>query len=173
MKKLVYGVGLNDTVGMSQTIEYKTWYYMLKLAKFVLKKSVEDGISAEFKTFSKFRDWYLKQAGCGEKGFCITERLSDRINKQFNSNMCVLVPRQIYTLCKDKESFAIKYRDYSDSYDVYISSNYQKLIGNLKTRDEALLAYQNTAKEYIEELLNKYRDKLDNRVVAALQNFTL
>ena len=100
MKNLACGIGVCDIVGASKTIEYRIWYNMLKRAKFVLKKSIEDGISEEFKTFSKFKDWYSKQAGRGEKGFCITERLIDRTNKKFNSDMCVLVPRKIYTLCK-------------------------------------------------------------------------
>ena len=175
MKKLVYGVGLNDMSGMSSSDKYKIWAKMLCRARSI-HESVDEmnkNISDEFKLFSSFHKWCSSQKGYYFYGAMVCENLLDRNNKKFNAETCVVLSSKITYILNYRLDWSIRKLEDGKYFAEAPSTMKGKIyLGNFESHDEALLAYKDSVKNSLSLLILHFRERMDDRTISELENFT-
>ena len=187
----VYGVGIvgiryNTKVDGKHTTEYGTWKNMLRRCysekgrhKF---QSYDDCIVSEnFKKYSYFYEWVNKQVGFNtvdDMGniFQLDKDLLSKGNKIYSETTCVFLPLEINIALAIKDSkhkkFHVGVRKNRNKYEVTCCINSKSTyLGLFKTEIEAFNAYKEAKENYLKELANKWKDKIDPRAYNALMNY--
>lgn len=94
-KKLLYGVGLNDTKGQSQTAAYQCWASMLNRCYASISRkerpTYEDcSVCDDWLTFSSFKAWFDR---CNVEGWHLDKDLLTPGNKVYSPYTCLFIPR--------------------------------------------------------------------------------
>ena len=187
----VYGVGIvgiryNTKVDGKHTTEYGTWKNMLRRCysekgrhKF---QSYDDcTVSENFKKYSYFYEWVNKQVGFNtvdDMGniFQLDKDLLSKGNKIYSETTCVFLPLEINIALAIKDSkhkkFHVGVRKNRNKYEVTCCINSKSTyLGLFKTEIEAFNAYKEAKENYLKELANKWKDKIDPRAYNALMNY--
>ena len=186
MKKLVYGVGINDgkyptTLNGIITKEYNLWNSMLKRCysvKYHINQPTYVGcnVSDNFKHYTYFFEWCQNQIGFGGCDFSLDKDLIYKGNKEYNENNCVFIPREINNvLIKNKSIRGLLPIGVSKRGNNYIAlcsaEGKQICLGTYNTPELAFNAYKTFKEAHIKELAEKYKDTISQRAYQALLNY--
>lgn len=189
MKKLVYGVGINDgsrvsVVNRRAVKEYSLWMTMLQRC---YSEKVHEKlptyknccVSENFKSYSYFYDWCHRQVGFGVDGYELDKDLISRWNKIYSEDNCVFIPKKINRTLKDSRSkrgdlpIGVTRRE-SGKYRAMTTINRKRVsFGTFKTVDEAFRAYKINMEEHMKSLGLMFKDVIDERAYEALMNYTI
>jgi len=141
--------------------------------------------SENFKSYSFFYEWCQNQVGFKSKDengktWQLDKDLLIKGNKVYSEDVCVFVPSKInklltkcdnargnyplgVCLCKQTNKFVASCRNNGKSM----------CLGFFLTPDEAFQAYKTYKEAYIKEVASEYKSQIDERVYAALMNYTV
>lgn len=182
--KLTCGVGYLGTGNFStKTNEkcYNVWRQMLNRCyneKILVHQSSYRGCSVDerWHNFQNFCENYLNMIG--ECDYHLDKDILIKGNKIYSKDTCCLVPSFINNLFtksnKRRGSFpiGISFNKEIGKFESYVRKNNKKIhLGWYKTPEEAFHVYKTAKEEYIKEVAEEYKDKLDPRVYNALMNY--
>lgn len=154
-KRLVYGVGLNDstfqtTIRISGKIYthtcYKTWKDMLKRCyspNYKQMYKTYDGVFVceEWKSFNNFYEWWIKNYVVDYE---LDKDLLNCGNKIYSPKFCIYIPRELNNFCRlhqkkgTKEGRGVLWYKKSNTYHVRLSVDGKSIfVGACKTVQEA------------------------------------
>ena len=184
----VYGIGVVGNkykTGDENKKIYSLWCDMLRRCfsdtyKLKYKTYKDCTCSENFKRYEYFYEWCNKQVGYDVGGFDIDKDLLIRENKVYSENTCVFLPKEINTVlikhkCRRGKYLIGVYLD-KDS-NMFTSSinlgNSRRGIhlGLFVTEIEAFNAYKTAKENYLKELAEKWKSKIDERAYNALMKY--
>lgn len=187
----ICGFGINDIPELTfyktkdgkteLTQAYKTWAGMIDRCyrpghEVKFKAYADCSVCEKWKYFSNFNQNIFIYI----EGFDIDKDILIKGNKVYSPEACCFVPRVINLIFaknktrKSNLTRGVKYRKYGNRYSAEISINGKtKLIGYFKDINSAAKAYNQTRKEYISEIVDKYKDALKPKVFQALKKLIL
>ena len=135
-------------------------------------------VSEYFLVFKNFYDWAILQKGCALDGWCLDKDILSKGNKTYSELNCVFVPSEINNSLiarkSERGNFPIGVswhkRDCVFTANISLYGN-RKHLGYFKTEMEAFNAYKQAKENYLKELANKWKGKIDDRVYDALTNY--
>ena len=187
----VYGVGLlgnkyPSKVNGRNTKEYVLWTSMLKRCysdAYKSKYPTYEGckVSGKFKSYEYFYEWCHNQIGFGVEGWQLDKDLLVKGNKVYSEDSCVFLPQEInQVLTKSTATrggclIGVSWDRICMTFKATVSKNKEKQqhLGFFKTELEAFNAYKQTKENYIKELANNWKGKIDERAYEALMNYTV
>ena len=136
-------------------------------------------VSENFKYYEYFYEWCQNQVGFGNEGWQLDKDLLVKGNKVYSENVCIFIPTEINSVlikctatrgehligahwCKTKKAFVAR---------VNKSKKGSEYLGLFNTEIEAFNAYKQAKENYIKELANKWRDRIDVRAYNALMKY--
>ena len=185
----VYGIGVVGTKypiseGGRDTKEYTLWCNMLKRCysdTYKKQRPTYEGceVSENFKYYEYFYEWCQNQVGFGNEGWQLDKDLLVKGNKVYSENVCIFIPTEINSVlikctatrgehligahwCKTKKAFVAR---------VNKSKKGSEYLGLFNTEIEAFNAYKQAKENYIKELANKWRGRIDVRAYNALMKY--
>ena len=185
LKPSVFGVGIignkyPTTINRKSTKHYILWKSMLERCfgdnnhkPSISYKSCS--ISDNFKNYTYFYEWCSEQVGFND-GFDLDKDLLVKSSKIYSEHNCVFLPKDINKALSTKKSqrgdCLIGVRKTKNGYQSRCNihgKNYS--LGVFKTEIEAFKAYKQTKENYLKELANKWKGKIDERAYEALMNY--
>lgn len=181
-KKVLFGFGYYDTNdcfnnNYNRKI-YETWQSMIERCYANNDKWVSYigcSVCEEWRYYSNFKVWYDKKY---INGWALDKDILIKGNKVYSPSSCCFVPQEINNLTvkqqKEKRGntigvFKVKNKN------IYIShlSKYGKnvYLGSFNSELDAFNAYKKAKEEYIKEVADKWKDKIEPRVYEALYNY--
>lgn len=162
---------------------YVTWSNMLRRvhspktgAEFEAYKDCS--IDLSWLLFPNFRKWFDSQVY--EKGYHLDKDLICKGNKVYSPSTCVFVPQEInkFLTCRTNKRgeypIGVSYKTRNMKYDAKISINSKtKHLGLFDSPEAAFLVYKVAKEGEAKRLAEIWKNKVDNRVVAALLAFTV
>ena len=185
----LYGVGILGTkypskVNGAKTKEYALWTDMLKRCySDVCKKKqpTYEGreVSNNFKSYEYFYEWCQNQIGFGVDSFQLDKDVLVKGNKVYSEDTCVFLPREVNsTLTKNDKSrgehlIGVSWHKTTNKFTslVKVGLKNQKHLGYFATEIEAFNAYKQAKENYLKEVAEKWKDKIDPRAYHALINY--
>ena len=186
LKPSVFGVGIignkyPTTINRKSTKHYVLWKSMLERCysdnpKKVFTTYKNCIISDSFLHYEYFYDWCNKQIGFNCDNFDLDKDLLIKGNKVYSESACVFLPKEINLALSTKKSqrggCLIGVRKTKTGYQSRCNisgKNYS--LGVFNTEIEAFNAYKQAKENYLKELANKWKDKIDARAYNALMNY--
>lgn len=186
----VYGVGYfgigkfksRDENG-KQTKCYATWLRMLERcynAKYHEKFPTYKGctVCAEWHNFQVFAEWYYSNFYKIEgQRMELDKDILCKDNKVYSPETCVFVPQAINSLFvkhdKRRGDFPVGVTKNGNKFKALVSKGNGKAMyfGTYTTVEEAFQAYKEAKEEYIKEVANEYKGKIDPRAYEAMMNY--
>ena len=185
----VCGVGVLGTRYPSSeygvhTKEYKLWCNMLRRCysdDFKKKRPTYEGceVSENFKSYEYFYEWCNKQVGFNNKDWQMDKDLLVKGNKVYSESTCVFIPQEINSLLinctasRGKHLIGVYWSKTANAFVSRVSRNKggSEHLGLFNTEIEAFNAYKQAKENYIKELANKWKDRIDGRAYEALMNY--
>ena len=188
----VHGIGITGDsqviVDGKHTKEYRLWNNMLKRCysvgcQKVRPTYIDCSISENFRYLQYFKEWCNNQIGFNsvdEKGkpFALDKDILVKGNRVYNEDVCVFVPQEINGLFtkRDKSrgeySLGVSYHKRVKKYSSTVrKGGGNKHLGYFLSPEEAFLTYKAAKEDYIKEVANKWKDKIDPKVYEALMNY--
>ena len=187
----VYGVGIvgiryQTKINGKHTTEYSVWKNMLRRCygekgrqKF---QSYNDcTVSENFKKYSYFYEWSNKQVGFNSvddmgNPFHLDKDLLVKGNKIYSETTCVFLPLEINVALAIRDSknknFHVGVRKGCNKYEAICCINSKSTyLGTFNTEIDAFNAYKQAKENYLKELANKWKGKIDDRAYNALMNY--
>lgn len=171
-RKLVYGVGINDSlepisVHSKQSHAYILWKSMI--GRCYGKKSIGTlyencSVCDEWLTFSNFKKWFDDPANGYKEGYHLDKDILVKGNKVYSPNTCCFVPPQINTLITKHDKTRGEY-PIGVSYKSGKGKNFRAVfrqngayvyLGVFDTPNEAFNAYKMAKESYIKDLATQY-----------------
>lgn len=186
LKPSVFGVGIigtkyKTTINTKNLKEYKLWNTMIERCYSDNQKKVFDTykdctISNSFLHYEYFYDWCNKQIGFNCENFELDKDLLVKGNKIYSESACVFLPKEINKALSTKKSQRgerlIGVRKTKTGYQSCCSVRGKNCyLGMFDTEIEAFNAYKQTKENYLKELAEKWKDKIDPRAYNALMNY--
>ena len=187
----VYGVGymgnnpeLKSTYNGKRCSIYDRWLSMLERC---YSKKVHERFptyvgcytSDEFKDYSKWRVWYDSYPYKYD-GWQLDKDLLAKGNKIYSSETCVFLPHIINSTLKKSNKTRGNYLigTYFDKHSNKFKACMTKYgknttLGYFENEMDAHLAYKQAKDEYLKELAEEYKDRIDPRAYNALQNYVV
>lgn len=190
VKKLTYGIGYNSqrehktNTNGNTTKAYRVWHCMMRRCynpKDLARSPTYVGctVASEWHDFQDFADWY-ENHNFSENYYELDKDLLVAGNKVYSSKTCSLVPSQINSLLLSCASHrgvfpqGVYLDKRSNRFSVMLRTNGdRKFIGMFDCPHEAHQAYVIAKEAYVKEVANKWRGRIDDRVYAALMNWTV
>lgn len=174
-KRLIYGCAFCDSQNTIRGVYcYKVWRGVLDRCfdvKFQEKEPSYKGCSVcnEWLLYSNFEKWFNQHY---VEGFEIDkDLLSNKNKKLYSPETCVFLPREINRfLCKTTNKKDQLPLGVYVSGGSIIAKHRKRYLGAFQTIEEANTAYLKAKKEYVIELANKWKDKIESRAYDALIN---
>ena len=186
-KPTVLGVGYTDgevtRTPEGRPLAYKHWSGMLTRAysdkyKTMKPSYVNCTTSESFKSYSRFKGWCEQQIGFGNNGWCLDKDILVKGNKVYSENTCCFVPHEVNTLfimqqrTRGKYPLGVTLNKKMSSFSCSISLQGKLMyLGSYETPEKAFLVYKGAKEDYIKEVANKWKDKIDPRAYEALMNY--
>lgn len=185
-KKNIFGVAIFDYSNIinKNTIEHKSytvWYSMIRRCySDVYHKGHPTYIGCtvcdEWLLFSNFKKWFDENY---IEGYALDKDILIKGNKVYSPETCCFVPNEInQLLCnKSKRKHDLPKGVCKTKYNKYIAclsvGNNIKRLGNYNTKEEAFNAYKRAKEEYIKEVANRYKYKIDVRAYNSLIDYVI
>jgi hypothetical protein len=195
MKKLVYGVGVNDKtrpafVDGKHIKEYDLWKNMLRRCfseNCQNKQPTYKGcnVSDNFLNYTFFYDWCKNQVGFGnvdEKGrsWCLDKDILFTGNKIYSENTCVFVPQEINNFFTDSGNARGEYplgvyfdkREGKFKAQCNVNGKRQHL-GYFDTLQEAFTVYKPFKEALCKQLALKWKHEIDPRLFNVMMKWSV
>ena len=138
-------------------------------------------MSKNFQDFQWFTNWYTKQTAYGLEGYDLDKDILVRGNKEYNENVCALVPHSLNCFLalrgrgRGQWPLGVSFDKHNQKFAAQISRGEGNgTIGYFATPEEAHAAYvlakEAEAKRWAERLRNG-EFIVDERVITALENW--
>lgn len=182
---LVHGVGVREDgkYKTHKTKEYQLWASMLGRCYDPIQlnksKTYRDCVvSDNFKNFQYFAEWCQQQIGFNMKGYQLDKDLLAGDLTGYSEDNCVFVPADInaFITKRAKRDLGAGISKRGNKFQVRVrvkaeASN--KHFGNFDTHAEAQQVYKKIKESQAKELAVKYQGLVDDRVIEALNNYTV
>ena len=133
----------------------------------------------EWHCFIEFEKWFNKNY---IQDWCLDKDILFKGNKIYSPATCCFVPNEINALFTKRQRhrgntpIGVIYREAQNGFKACYKATLTKngkhvYLGCFKTAEEAFNAYKVAKEEWIKDLANKWKDKLDPRVYAAMCNY--
>lgn len=189
MFPIVCGVGYigeqrNLNSKKSKNEAYTCWRNMLKRC---YDKDIQDKrptyinckVSQDWHCFIEFEKWFNENY---IQDWCLDKDILIKGNREYSPKTCCFVPCEINSLLTKRQNhrgntpIGVKYckakRRLKDYYKASFTKGNEKVyLGSFKTPEEAFQAYKVAKEEWIKEVANKYKEKLEPRVYDALMKY--
>ena len=186
----IVGIKYPSRVNGILTKECALWYSMLERCYsdgFKNKRPTYEGcgVSDKFKSYEYFYEWCNEQIGFDNDSngnpFQLDKDLLVKGNKVYSESTCVFIPREINqllikcTASRGEHLIGVYWNKKDKVFVAQVSRNKgkPKYLGAFTTEIEAFNAYKQTKENYIKELANKWKGKIDPRAYEALMNYTV
>ena len=186
-KPSIYGVGIvGDKYPTSKhgkdLKEYKIWRGILQRCydlRFQEKrKTYKDcTVSENFKSYEYFYDWFNSQTNSLEKDYHVDKDLLIKGNKVYSEDTCVLLPSDINALLvksdktRGEHLIGVSFHKKLNKFSAQCNSSLSKHIGYFNTEIEAFNAYKQVKENYLKEVAEKWKGKIDERAYNALMSY--
>lgn len=189
-KPSVYGFGyIGEGVfkvsnGKSKTYHYRKWSSMLERCysdKLKIKFPTYESciVCEEWHNFQKFSGWLENQKGVGLNGWELDKDILVRNNKLYSSDTCVLIPRQINNLLKDRKKISnlpvgVTYTERDNLYIArcYDAEGKRVVLGYFRNEEAASKVYADFKKKVLLDVAKIYLNIVDDRVISALKFYS-
>lgn len=184
--KTVYNIGYVSVGKYSPKYhvrEYDIWSKMIGRCyseilrhKFPTYKDVT--VCEEWHNFQNFAEWYINNYNLKimQKWHLDKDILVKR-NKIYSPETCVFIPSEInliLTNCRNKNNLyptGVRKNKYNKfTANIYINKKTKRL-GTFNTPEEAFQAYKVAKEQYIKEVADKWKDKIEEKVYNALYDY--
>lgn len=174
------GIGVNDLdhpLSKKEMKSYYVWASMIRRCydeKELKKRPSYTGCSVcdEWKYFSNFKRWFDENY---VDGYQLDKDIIVSKNKLYSPNTCCFVPLEINNVIKRVGFRRDKYIGTTKNYNKYGASisKYGKNIslGYYDNIEDAYLVYKKAKEDYLKELANKYKDKINAITYDSLINY--
>ena len=183
----VYGVGIIGEkypikLGGKVTKEYGKWKNMLARCSNLHHKNFKTyqncEVSENFKSYEYFYEWCNKQVGFSLDNFELDKDLLYKGNRIYSENTCVFLPKEVNQVLTKSDNIrgtnyiGVSYNKSANKFRAYLYKNdKEQHLGYFKTEIEAFNAYKIAKENYLKELAEKWKDKIDHRAYNALMNY--
>ena len=182
-KRKICGVGVNDMDCILKDDIKRIYYIWSAMIKRCYDKSNDKyrtyhdcEVCDEWKYFSNFYKWYT----CNYvDGWCLDKDILSKNVKIYSPQTCCFVPNEINVMFnrhqnRRGESNICGVRKHYNKYEARISKfGKTTVLGYFKNKEEALMVYRENKKQYICEMANIWKNKLDTNVYNALINYNV
>jgi len=175
----IYGVGYFGAVKSHTYKSYKTWSSML--GRCYSEKEIERYpsytevyVCEEWLNFSNYNKWFILNY---KSGFCLDKDILIKGNKIYSPETCCFVPQRINLLFLKSDFIRGEYPiGVHKSNNKYVAScntgkKVQEYLGKYKTPIEAFNIYKECKEKYLNELSEKYKNVITNKVYMAIKNY--
>lgn len=165
------------------TPEYERWRGMLRRCYSEAERHKNPTykgctVSDNFKSYEFFYEWYNKQVGC-DQGWCLDKDLLAKGNKQYREDLCILLPYEINNVLTKTNRLRGKHPigvHWCNTKKVFVAQvnrggGKQDYFGQYSTPEEAFQAYKVAKEDYLKELAEKWKGKIDDRAYQAMLNY--
>lgn len=129
--------------------------------------------------YTEFEKWFNKNY---VQGWCLDKDILIKGNKIYSPYTCCFVPNEINALFTKRQRhrgntpigviYCKPQRRFKECYKAVICKGNTKVhLGCFSTAEKAFNAYKIAKEEWIKDIANKWKDKLDPRVYAAMCNY--
>ena len=132
----------------------------------------------EWKCFQNFAGWYYKNYNSDTmNGWELDKDILIKGNKIYSPETCAFVPAEIngiFTKTNSKRGvypIGVSLHKEGRFQAKVLKNKKQAYIGIFDTPEEAFQAYKKAKEEYIKEVADKWKDKIDPRVYKAMYNY--
>lgn len=169
----VCGVGYLGVAGATSTSDsaykiYKCWQDMIHRCYNPKNRSYKNYggkgvvVSEEWKNFSSFKQWYLKNDYSLEGNLVLDKDILSFLMGSvgiYSEKTCILVPLEINTAIIEKDGEIKGYsKTKNGKYVVYVSTGgVHKNVGYFDSEAEARLAYEKAKRKSLEEILSRFK----------------
>ena len=163
--------------------EYRLWENMLQrcygcLDKIRFLNYASCTVSDNFKHYTYFYEWANKQIGFSNKGWQLDKDLLVKGNKVYSESVCVFIPQEINNALEKRNNHRGYYaigvsRHKNGRFFARLGAgagNFRHL-GCFNTEIEAFNVYKTAKENYLKELAEKWKSKIDERAYNALMNY--
>lgn len=175
----VYGVGYlgvkNKTYNsvMEKKI-YSIWHSMI--SRCYNSRDIDNKSTYKYTTvcekwhnFQNFIDWYTDNY---KEDFYLDKDILFKGNKIYSPETCCLVPCEINALFTKRDNLRGTYPiGVSKDYGKFKATLKKKNLGRYSTPEEAFQVYKDAKEQYIKEVADKWKDKIDSKVYQAMYNY--
>lgn len=137
-------------------------------------------MSEEWEDFQEFARWCWQQKGFGEDHMCLDKDILFPKNKIYHPDRCVFIPNLVnsfMTFRRSKQSLptGVSWSEAEGKYKVYCSqlNGKNKTLGRFNCPNEAHEVYKRFKIGMAKLLAEMHEDKLDDRVLAILNDFNI
>ena len=168
----------------SKDYSYRCWLNMIKRCydRNIQQKHptyAQCGVCIEWHCFIEFEKWFNKNY---VEGWCLDKDILIKGNKIYSPSTCCFVPYEINSLFTKRQNhrgdtpIGVRYckpqRRFKECYKACLNKGDGKCyIGCFKTAQEAFQAYKVAKEEWIKNIADKWKDKLDPKVYQALYSY--
>lgn len=186
---MICGVGINDIIGSTNKkhpdyVVYKFWKNMITRSYSNYTHNLQPTyigtiVCDEWKYISNFKEWFFLNY---KEGYQLDKDIIDGTSKIYSPQTCAFVPSLINSCVLSSEtseyplgvSYHKKHKDMikerSKPYESLIRKyGRQKTIGTYSTPEEAHKAWQIAKRDYLLELIDKYKNDVIVEVIQGLQ----
>lgn len=170
----------SPTLDGKRTKEYDLWTAMLsRVYSGRYKAYTSCSVSDNFKNFQYFAEWCQHQIGFNIEGYSLDKDILVKGNKIYSEDTCVFVPDELNgSMLLQKKSrgeypIGVQYRaNYTNRpyRAIHTKTNYSS---SHATAECAFQAYKQVKEDYMKSLAVKYKGTVDDRVIVALENYTV
>lgn len=175
-RKIIYGKGVNDILGSTDSQYYLVWRSMLCRCYAAREKENtyrDCSVCEEWFLLSNFKKWY---DGHYVEGWALDKDILVKGNKVYSPETCCFVPPHINTvltgtmICNPSKGITKTKKGYKCRIG---KDGSLILLGVFESYDEALSIHKKARESYIHELAERYKYELEPRVYEAIANFKL
>lgn len=133
------------------------------------------GVTNDFLSFQHFVEWSVHQFGYEFNTFDLDKDILEGKNKSYSESTCVFVPREVNVLFRTVQERELPVGCYYCNRDKLYYSNFTSngrsvRIGSSKTLDGIVGLHTEYRNQSIIEILSKYSETLDPRVISKLES---
>ena len=177
-KKILHGVGIFDGFSKRKSKFFSEWSWMITrcYSEWFAKKQPNYSLCSVCKDwllYSNFEKWFEEHY---VEGWELDKDILVKKNTIYSPDTCCFVPKEINNLfvnCNKKNrKYPIGVSKNNSKYLAYLCRNgKQELVGCYSTKEDAFNAYKIEKEKHIQQIANKWKDKLEPRVYEALCNY--
>lgn len=187
--RLVAGIGYLGDGDFSPTKDrqvFTLWSNMLVRcydADSLIKQPTYEGceVHEKWQCFQNFAPWcYAQKEFIENKDWCLDKDILIKGNKLYSEDTCAFVPRDInnmFTLRIRKRGdcpLGVHWDKNKEKYVAQVNKDHKrKALGYFNDPQSAFQVYKQAKEDYIKEVAEIWKDKIDPRVYVALNNWTI